>query len=76
MNTNITQPSFGNLPQLLTLPQFARHLGVCKRTVERLIAARVIQACKVGRSTRIAASELVRYVASLNVTPSVHGVAL
>lgn len=75
MNTNLAQPTFGNLPQLLTLTQFARQLGVCKRTVERLVSARAIQACKVGRSTRIAASELVRYVASLNVTPAASGVA-
>lgn len=58
-----------NLPHLLTVPQFAERLCVCKRTVERLIAAQQIRACKVGRSTRIAASELVRYIASLNGVP-------
>lgn len=62
-----------DLPQLLTLTQFAQRLCVCRRTVERLIAAQQIQACKVGRSTRIAASELVRYVSSLNNGPTVGG---
>lgn len=56
----------GGVPQLLSLPQTALRLGVCKRTVERLIGDQQIHACKVGRSTRITVTELVRFVASLN----------
>ena len=66
-------PQNAELPQLLTLAQFAQRLCVCRRTVERLIAAQQIRAFKVGRSTRIAASELVRYVSSLNGGPTVGG---
>jgi excisionase family DNA binding protein len=62
-----------DLPQLLTLTQFAQRLSVCKRTVERLIAAQQIRACKVGRSTRVSAAELVRYIASVNGSPSEKG---
>ena len=61
------------LPQLLTLAQFAGRLGVCKRSVERLIAAGQIRALKVGRSTRLSASELVRFVASRSALPSAEG---
>jgi len=53
------------LPQLLTVAQFAQRLAVCRRSVERLIAAQEIRAFKIGRSTRIAVSELVRFVAKL-----------
>ena len=63
---NTIDQSRCEMPQLLTLNQFALRLGVCKRNVERLISAHQIRACKVGRSTRIAVSELVRYVGSLN----------
>ena len=56
------------LPQLLTVSQFGHRLGVCRRTVERLIATQQVQSCKIGRSTRIAVAELVRYVASIQRT--------
>lgn len=52
------------LPQLLTVPEFAKRLGVCRRTIERLMAAHAIRSCKVRGARRIVASELVRFVAS------------
>lgn len=54
------------LPQLLTVSQFAQRLAVCRRTVERLVAAQKIRVFKVGRSSRIAVSELVRFTAPAN----------
>lgn len=54
------------LPQLLTVSQFAQRLSICRRTVERLVASQKIRACKIGRSTRISVSELVRYIESLH----------
>ncbi len=63
-NPNVSETS-PELPQLLTVAQFAQRLALCRRSVERLIAAQEIRAFKIGRSTRIAVSELVRFVAKL-----------
>lgn len=67
----LTSPS--ELPQLITVSQFGQRLGVCRRTVERLIATQKIRVCKIGRSTRISVSELVRYIASLHGEPNANG---
>lgn len=64
------------LPQLLTVSQFGQRLGVCRRTVERLISTQQIRACKIGRATRIAVTELVRYVKVLHGDGSTTGGAL
>jgi excisionase family DNA binding protein len=54
------------LPQLLNLDEVASRLGVCRRTVVRLIAAGSLCAVKIGSATRIPVSELVRYVDELS----------
>lgn len=61
------------LPQLLTVTQVGQRLSICRRTVERLIATQQLRACKIGRATRIAVAEVVRYVKSLHPEPSTTG---
>ena len=61
------------LPQLLTVTQVGQRLCVCRRTVERLIATSQLRACKIGRSTRIATTELARYITSIQRWPSKGG---
>jgi excisionase family DNA binding protein len=54
------------IPQLaLTVPQAAARLAVCRRTIERLVAVGQLRVLKIGRSTRIEVTELVRYLESL-----------
>ena len=60
MKTPQTQPS--RLPRLLSIPHVAEHLGVCTKTVRRLIAAGGLPAIRVGRTIRIADSDLATYV--------------
>ena len=57
------------LPQLLTLKQAAECLSVCRRTVERLIAAGAFRALKVAGATRVEAAELRRYVEQQRKAP-------
>lgn len=46
---------------LLTVPQAARALSVCRRTVENLISRRSLAAIKVGKSVRVESEELARF---------------
>ena len=50
---------------LVTVPQAAQLLSCCTRSVYALSAAGKIRLLKQGRSTRIARSEIERYVAGL-----------
>jgi excisionase family DNA binding protein len=61
------------LPQLLTVTQVGQRLGLCRRSVERLIASQQLRACKIGRATRIAVAELVRFVNGLHQGPTPTG---
>ncbi len=61
------------LPQLLTVNQVGQRLGLCRRSVERLIASQQLRACKIGRATRIAVAELVRFVNVLHQGPTPTG---
>jgi len=61
------------LPQLLTVNEVGQRLGLCRRSVERLIASQQLRACKIGRATRIAVAELVRFVNGLHQGPTTTG---
>ena len=51
---------------LLSVPEAARRLGVCRRTLERLIAAKKFPArLKIGRRSLVAASDVGAFVAKL-----------
>jgi excisionase family DNA binding protein len=51
---------------LLTLKEVAAHLRVCRRTIEREIAAgRFPSPLKIGRCTRVAESDLHAYLERL-----------
>jgi excisionase family DNA binding protein len=52
---------------LLTLPEVAAALRVCRRTVEKLIRRRKLKARKVGRLTRVKATDLESYLESSRV---------
>ncbi len=47
---------------LLRIPEVAERLAISSRSVHRLISRRMLPAVKVGRSTRIQASALERFV--------------
>ncbi len=52
--------------RLLSLDNAASYLGICRRTIYRLIAAGELpQPVKVGGAVRIPESDLVRYIESL-----------
>ncbi|HVZ65646.1 MAG TPA: helix-turn-helix domain-containing protein [Lacunisphaera sp.] len=52
--------------QLLTLPEAAQRLGVCRRSLERLIAAGEFpRPLKVRGSSRVPSSDVATYVARL-----------
>jgi len=50
--------------QLLTTPQAAAALGVSKRTIQELAAARKLAQIKFGRNVRYDESDLVRFAES------------
>ncbi len=52
-------------PRLFSVDGVARQLSVGRTTVYKLIAAKRIRAVKVGSATRIAATEIDRYIAEL-----------
>ena len=54
-----------NAPIAHDLDPLAVALGVCRRTLEREIAAGRLSAVKIGRRTIVPADEVKRYVASL-----------
>lgn len=55
-------------PRLLTLNETAQRLAICKRTLERLIAAGEFPApLKIGRSVRVAESDLQLFLETLRV---------
>ena len=56
--------------QLLTVPQTADRLGVSVRKLWRLLAAKEFKHVRIGRrGTRVAESELMRFMASLRGRP-------
>lgn len=61
MKTPKAQPS--RLPRLLSIPHVAEHLGVCTKTVRRLIDAGGLPTTRVGRTIRIAEPDLAAYLA-------------
>jgi excisionase family DNA binding protein len=50
------------LPRLLTLPDVAKVLGVCTRSVRRLIERGEIPVHRVGRLIRITETDLHNYI--------------
>lgn len=46
---------------LLTVPQAARALSVCRRTVENLITRRSLAVIRIGKAVRIESDELARF---------------
>ena len=46
------------LPRLLSIPHVAEHLGVCTKTVRRLIQSGELLATRVGRAIRITETDL------------------
>ncbi|SDS38232.1 transcriptional regulator, AlpA family [Opitutus sp. GAS368] len=54
------------VPHLLTLRQAAQRLTICRRTLERLIAAgQFPRPVKIGRSTRVPESDVLAYLAKI-----------
>ena len=49
--------------RLLRMPEVAVRLGVCKRTVETLVAKGVFQPVRIGRAVRIPSSQVDAYIA-------------
>jgi excisionase family DNA binding protein len=63
----VSVPKPVKLPQLFTVSEAARHLSVCRRTLERLIAAGEFpRPLKVGRSSRVMDSDVARFLERLN----------
>ena len=54
---------------LLTVAEVAEHLRVSSRTVHRLIAAKSLPACRVGRSVRIRRVDLERFLDAESMAP-------
>ncbi|GMV88993.1 MAG: hypothetical protein AMXMBFR81_19240 [Chthonomonas sp.] len=52
-------------PRLFTVDCVARQLGVGRTTVYKLIAAKRIRTVKVASATRVAATEIDRFIAEL-----------
>lgn len=46
------------LPPLLTIPAVAEKLGVCPRTVRRMIARKDLRVHRIGRLLRVAEEDL------------------
>lgn len=61
------------LPQFVSPNQAADRLAVCRRTIERLVAAQKLRVVKIGRATRIPVSELLRYVESVTQRSASNG---
>ena len=51
------------LPRLLSIPHVAEHLGVCTKTVRRLIQSGELLATRVGRAIRVTEADLGAYLA-------------
>ncbi len=51
------------LPRLLSIPHVAEHLGVCTKTVRRLIQSGELLATRVGRAIRVTETDLGAYLA-------------
>lgn len=66
---NSVSDNSDGLPQFVTPKQAADRLSVCRRTIERLIAAQKLRVVKIGRATRIPVSELLRYLESATEGP-------
>ena len=58
---------FGELPSVMTVDEVSSVLGICSKTCCKLIRENLLHGVKVGRSYRIAKSELFRF---LKVLPS------
>ena len=58
----ITKPP-SRLPRLLSIPHVAEHLGVCTKTVRRLIQSGELLATRVGRAIRVTEADLDAYLA-------------
>lgn len=61
-----SKTEYADIPQLLTLDEAAKRLGVCRRTLEREIAGgRFPRPVKIGTATRVEVAAVVRYVEGL-----------
>ena len=56
--------------KLLTTPEAAAALGVSKRTVQELVAARKLAQIKFGRNVRFDLADLERFAESHKLKPS------
>lgn len=55
-----------DLPQLLTLPQAAQRLAICRRTLERMVArGEFPRPLRIAGATRVPASDVQSFIASL-----------
>jgi excisionase family DNA binding protein len=52
----------GSLPRLLSIPHIAEHLGVCTKTVRRLIQSGELISLRVGSAIRVTETDLVAYL--------------
>jgi excisionase family DNA binding protein len=52
------------VPQFMTVPEYAEHLGVCPRTVRRWIAAGKLRAHYFGRQIRVSVEDALALVAA------------
>ena len=62
--TAVPKPAKFKQPPLLTVGEAAEFLGVCTKTVRRLITAQTLLSHRVGRSIRIADADLRAYLAA------------
>ena len=61
---------FNNYPDVLTVAQAARALGICENSVYRLIHQKALGNCRVGRKILIPKACLVDYVTKARYTIS------
>ncbi|MCA9280715.1 MAG: helix-turn-helix domain-containing protein [Phycisphaeraceae bacterium] len=62
----MAESSAAVVDRLLSLNDAAAYLGICRRTIYRLIASGELpQPVKVGSATRLPESDLARYIESL-----------
>lgn len=63
--TNIVSPKEPQPPSLaLTYREAANTLGVCERTVWKLVDEGKLKACRIGRAVRIPVVEIERFLTS------------
>lgn len=65
LEENMSRFSLEELPSVMTVDEVSSVLGICSKTCCKLIREKQLHGVKVGRSYRIAKSELFRFLKAL-----------